>query len=285
MEDEENWDTQEDQTDFADRNPFETALEYFSHTEKFEQVKFNVPCLDKLTEGGIDFGMVTEIFGEAGSGKSQICMQLALNVQLPREFGGLGGKAVYVSTDKNLAVKRLYEMGQRLKEKHINSPEVQEINFLDNILVEEFYDTLGLTVFLRRKLPRMLSVYSGISIVIIDSVAAIFRLECEYRKRASIMRTFVHELERLSGVHNFAILTTNHVTSVPQDWDTKDVAALGATWDTLVNTRIKVEITSQLAPSRVRIMEVIYSPRLPCASAKFIITSAGIEEICDFESQ
>jgi DNA-repair protein XRCC3 len=35
---------------------------------------------------------LTEIAGEAGAGKTQLCLQLALHAVLPKEHGGLGGK-------------------------------------------------------------------------------------------------------------------------------------------------------------------------------------------------
>lgn len=98
------------------------------------------------------------------------------------------------------------------------------------------------------------------------------------------MRSIVHELERLSEIHNFAIVTTNHVTSVLQEGssgDSVDIASLGATWDSLVVTKLKVQNTNQFAPSRVRAIEVMYSPRLPLNTAKFIITSKGIENILE----
>ena len=34
---------------------------------------------------------ITEMYGEFGSGKSQIVHQMAVNVQLPEEDGGLNG--------------------------------------------------------------------------------------------------------------------------------------------------------------------------------------------------
>jgi RecA/RadA recombinase len=264
----------------AEINPFETSLSYFAKTEKFQQIKFNVRSLDELTEGGIDVGSITEIYGEAGSGKSQLCMQLAVNVQLPLKLGGLNGKALYISTDKTLSINRLNAMAESLKVKHCNVTSVRDINFLDNIFVAKIDSMQEVDGFLQKKLPRILSLHSNVRLIIFDSIAGIFRMENNFFMRARIMRYFVHELERLAEINNFAIVTTNQVTSIPQDsGGTKDDAALGSTWDSLVVTKLKVNVTSQFAPSRVRTLEVEYSPRLPCEKSKFIITSAGIEQI------
>ena len=46
--------------------------------------------------GGILSQTLTEISGESASGKTQLCMQLCLTVQLPKKLGGLeGGEASF----------------------------------------------------------------------------------------------------------------------------------------------------------------------------------------------
>ncbi|KAJ9436022.1 hypothetical protein DIPPA_23994, partial [Diplonema papillatum] len=49
-----------------------------------------------------------------GSGKTQLVLQAALDVQIPPSFGGLGGSAVVVDTDGSVTGKRLHEMAQHL---------------------------------------------------------------------------------------------------------------------------------------------------------------------------
>jgi hypothetical protein len=47
---------------------------------------------------------ITEISGEAGTGKTQFALRLALQVQLPAVEGGLDGAALYISSEgKNRA--------------------------------------------------------------------------------------------------------------------------------------------------------------------------------------
>lgn len=257
--------------------PFETAFDYFLHTEKFQQIKFNVESLDQLTDGGIDVGSITEIFGEAGSGKTQLAMQLALSCVLPMERGGLGGKAIFISTDKHVPTKRLAEMASYLEAKL-----GLDTKLLDRIFALEFYDWISLQPFVTEQLPRQLRKHPDIRLIVIDSVAGIFRQETDYIQRASNMRDFVQVLERLADIYNFAIITTNHVTATPQvDESTKTIASLGHVWDSLVVTRLKVEKTTEVLATKesvrtIRKLEIVYSPRLPCGSAKFIVDSPGI---------
>ena len=57
------------------------------------KVPVNVDCIDQLLGGGFEAGAVTEIYGEAGSGKTNMCLQLAKAVIQS------GKKAVYIDSE------------------------------------------------------------------------------------------------------------------------------------------------------------------------------------------
>jgi len=60
-----------------------------------------------LLHGGIAGGSVTELVGESTVGKTQLCLQLLLTAQLPVAEGGLGGRALYISTEGKAPLGRL----------------------------------------------------------------------------------------------------------------------------------------------------------------------------------
>ncbi|KAG0229521.1 DNA repair protein xrcc3 [Actinomortierella wolfii] len=69
------------------------------------------PLLDEtLGGGGIMTRSITEIVGESSAGKTQLCLQLCLTVQLPRHLGGLDGSVVWLSTEGKFAYTRLEAM-------------------------------------------------------------------------------------------------------------------------------------------------------------------------------
>lgn len=43
-------------------------------------------------------------------GKTQFGMQLAVDVQIPHQFGGVGGGALYIDTEGSLTVERLSQL-------------------------------------------------------------------------------------------------------------------------------------------------------------------------------
>lgn len=257
---------------------FMNANYFFKQKDKFQQIRFDVETLDELTEGGIDLEAVTEIFGEAGSGKTQLCLQLALNCALPTgELKGLNGRTCYVSTDKSFPVKRLAQMVENERWS------VHNINFLDLIHVWEYYELADLQFFVREELPTRLVTCPNIRLVIIDSIAGIFRCETDYIKRARDMREIIHEMITLADRYNFAIVVTNHVTAVPQvDASSKNESACGQAWNNLVDVKIRVKktnyscYTEKSGMNPLRNMEIIYSPRLGVGKANFAVDSFGV---------
>ncbi len=70
------------------------------------------PNLDELLGGGLRPPLVLELAGPPASGKTQLCHQLAVMVQLPREKGGLAGKALYIDTEGTFRPERLASMAR-----------------------------------------------------------------------------------------------------------------------------------------------------------------------------
>jgi len=79
-----------------------TAKELAELKKTVGRITTGSKSLDGLIGGGVETQSITEFFGEYGSGKSQLCHQLAVNVQLPPERGGLNGAALYIDTENSL---------------------------------------------------------------------------------------------------------------------------------------------------------------------------------------
>ena len=87
----------------------------FMDASEFEKKRLDVHYittgsknLDNLLGGrGIESKAITELFGAFGSGKTQLALSLAVNVQLPKENGGANGKAVYIDTEGTFRPERV----------------------------------------------------------------------------------------------------------------------------------------------------------------------------------
>jgi RecA/RadA recombinase len=259
----------------------ETLNDYFSHTEKFDRIKFNVNSIDEVLQGGIEVCAVTEIYGAAGCGKTQLCLHLAFNCRLPVEIGGNDGKVLYLTTDKPACARRLNQLNQAFRAKY------GDIDFLGGILISQFNKAKDFEEFVNECVPKICK-NNNIKLFIIDSIAGIFRVEHNYINRAVQLCNLFQKLESLASQFKFAILVTNHVTTVIDEiGNGEEKPSLGVTWTSLVTCRInvkKLEMTSSMIIddheefSKVRKLKIDFSPRLPPKVTKFIITSRGIEE-------
>ena len=101
---------------------FTDALTYRNKVASTPSFTFGASSLDELfsieefESEGIRAGESYEFFGSFRSGKSQLCHQLCVTVQLPKELGGLGKKAIYIDTEGTFSPSRITQMATKIKE-------------------------------------------------------------------------------------------------------------------------------------------------------------------------
>ena len=102
-------------------------------------ITFGCASLDSVTNGGIICGKITEIYGESGSGKTQIALQLALNAQLPQRLNGTRKKSIYICTENSFPIKRMNQMIVEMNKKYRRS----QINYTENVLISHNLDSVS----------------------------------------------------------------------------------------------------------------------------------------------
>ncbi|GAA5908338.1 hypothetical protein JCM5296_001286 [Sporobolomyces johnsonii] len=93
-----------------------TVAELVQRQEKLEDglITLGDAGLDELFGGGVRVGSLTEIAGQSASGKTHLCLQLSLTVQLPPSQGGLSGGALFISSEGTLPSTRLLSLASHL---------------------------------------------------------------------------------------------------------------------------------------------------------------------------
>lgn len=94
---------------------FETALDVVERRKNVGRITTGSKALDDLIGGGIETQSITEVFGEFGSGKSQLAHELAVTVQLPIEKGGLEAEAVFIDTENTFRPERIEQIAKHFK--------------------------------------------------------------------------------------------------------------------------------------------------------------------------
>jgi len=96
----------------ADVGGFETGDVLLEKLKERKHLTTGSKALDELLGGGFETQAITELFGEFGSGKTQIAHQLCVNVQLPEDEGGLEGEAVFIDTENTFRPERILQMAE-----------------------------------------------------------------------------------------------------------------------------------------------------------------------------
>jgi DNA repair protein RadA len=227
-------------------------------------------ALDELIGGGLETQTITEFYGEYGSGKSQMCHQLCVNVQLPPERGGLDGGALYIDTENTFRTERIIHMAR-----HIGlDPE----KVMKNIIFAEAY-TSDHQTFLVDNADEIVK-DNNIRLIIVDSLVSHFRSEYLGREmlaeRQQKLNKHMHKLIRLARAFNAVAIVTNQVMAKPDVFFGEAVYPVGG--HIVAHTSHTRVYLRKSARGPVRIARLVSSPYLPEGEAIFKITENGIED-------
>ncbi len=230
-------------------------------------------ALDELLGGGLETQTITEFYGEYGSGKSQVCHQLCVNVQLPPEHGGLNSGVLYIDTENTFRTERIVQMAQNLG----LDPE----SVMKNIVVAEAY-TSDHQMFLLENSDSIIK-ESNIRLIIVDSLTSHFRSEYLGREmlasRQQKLNKHMHRLIRLARAFNAAAVVTNQVMAKPDVFFGNAVHPIGG--HVVAHTSHTRVYLRKSARGPVRIARLVSSVYLPEGERVFKVTENGIEDVSE----
>lgn len=220
-------------------------------------------ALDALLGGGMRTGMVTDIYGEAGSGKSQLCFTLCANCAKD------GSRAMFVDTSGTFRPERIVEIAR--------SPgALDRITFVRALTT---YDQASAVKRIVEIDPRL---------VVVDSVTSLFSVEYSGPARHLAVMKHLHELALAAINTGCAVVITNMVRNVPitvVDQAGRNIAQavvpsqqreyLGSSVSIYSHVKLKLEIED--AP-KSRFQAILVQPvgREP---VQYAVTSHGISDI------
>uniref|UniRef100_A0A0R0G4W3 RecA family profile 1 domain-containing protein n=1 Tax=Glycine max TaxID=3847 RepID=A0A0R0G4W3_SOYBN len=162
--------------------------------------------LDEALCGGIPFGVLTELVGPAGIGKTQFCLKLSLLASLPTNCGGLDGRVIYIDVESKFRSKRLIEIG-------INSfPEI----FLKKGMAQEMAGRILILhpTSLSEFAERVSLLQQQVKLLIIDSMAALVLGEHDSEaSRQQALGWHVSFIKSLAEFSRIPVVLTNQVRS------------------------------------------------------------------------
>ena len=248
---------------------FVEGTEYAKKRESINYIATGSKNLDSLLGGrGIESRAITEVFGAYGSGKTQIGLSLAVNVQLPLERGGVNGKAVFIDTEGTFRPARIKQIAEKLG----TNPE----KVLKNIFVARAFNS-DHQILLLDKVSEMIKNKEPIKILIIDSLTAHFRAEYSGRgqlaDRQQKLNRYIHQLMKISETHNLAVYVTNQVMANPAQLFGDPTTAIGGH---IVGHASTYRIYLRRGKAGSRVAKMIDSPNLPENEIVFNVSDAGV---------
>jgi DNA repair protein RadA len=251
----------------ADVGGFKTGEELMEERKLVGKVRTGSEALDELLGGGFETQAITELFGEFGSGKTQIAHQMAVNVTKPEEDGGLGGTAIYIDTENTFRPERIVQMaeGQGL--------DAEEI--LANIRVARAFNSHH-QMLLAEKAQEVAKEH-GVRLLCVDSLTAHFRAEYVGRgalaDRQQKLNKHMHDLQRFADLNNAMVVVTNQVQAKPDAFFGDPTRPIGGH---IVGHAATFRIYLRKSKGQKRIARLIDSPSLPEGEAVFSIVEEGV---------
>jgi DNA repair protein RadA len=272
---------------------FCTAEEFLERRNNLVRFTTGSANLDAFLKGGIESQAITEIAGEFGSGKSQLCHTLcvtaAANNFNKEKRGKPGGGTVagdlnrnnntnnsiiFIDTENTFRPERIHQIAEG------RGLEPEEI--MKRVFVCKIYNSAHLEAIIKN-LGKSIEHYKA-KLVIIDSIISLHRAEFPGREtlaeRQQRLNVMLHRLIRLAEIYNVAVVLTNQVQSQPDNFfggiggGSDPTRAAGGN---IMGHASTYRIFLRKA-GRNRIAIMLDSPHHAYGQAKFTISEKGVQD-------
>eukprot|EP00698_Gefionella_okellyi_P006768 TRINITY_DN1622_c0_g1_i1.p1 TRINITY_DN1622_c0_g1~~TRINITY_DN1622_c0_g1_i1.p1 ORF type:complete len:361 (+),score=75.33 TRINITY_DN1622_c0_g1_i1:25-1083(+) len=266
-----------------------SALDILSEEKQRVPVITFCDAIDKMLGGGVPTGSVSEFCGVPGIGKTQMGMQLAVDVQLPAMFGGVGGQAIYIDTEGSFMPERVAEIAgsfvahlQKMTRMRRNTEEMAVADaltvdvVLENIFFHRVYNYTE-QVALVNVLPEFLAQNPRVKLIVIDSITFHFRHSDDFKDmghRTRLLSSMSQTLASVAESQQCAVVLVNQVTTKLTDREAHLVPALGESWSHTCTSRVIL-----FWEGGQRYAHLFKSPQLKSDTVPYRITTAGIRDI------
>jgi DNA repair protein RAD51 len=219
---------------------------------RLELISTGLRVLDDLLGGGIVAGMIIDIFGSGGSGKTQLAMQISLN-SLKED-----GIVLYQDTTGGFRPERMLQL---IKLKNLQS------SLLDNMIIARVTNTAEQFEYLK-KIPELAP-----KLVIIENITDLFTFE--YSRETNSLEKHVRFMEYM---HLLSMISINTripivITNIVRNSDDQEIESLNKSISMFTHKKIKLQkdgqiYKAQVLPSFGKKKEILYE-----------ITEAGLTEL------
>lgn len=240
-------------------------------------------CIDKKLEGGLLSGTITEIFGESGSTKTQLCYHFMKSfLQIIQDE-----KILYLSVGQQPSSKRMMSIicNSNLPNTSFNRIIIEScaknIDDLFIVLSESVLENLGI-----------------VRLIVVDPITMFVSCENNYSESLKKLGHIFGKLNAYCKAKNAWIIVVNdgirynssylsrqtndigkwRINPIhPSVFKIKTKPALGISWSSMIDTRICMERLEEQHEPHKRVLTLVHSCYLPGFRIQLLITEEGLK--------
>ena len=181
----------------------QTGSEVQEEYDNKNKIKSNIPKLDKPLEGGFEENAVISIWGESGTGKSQIAQKL-----LVEGYEQTGKPAILIETEKDrFRPKRIEKLASK-------EDTIDNIHRVKAYSIDQQYSAYS----------KIIDAFDEVSIVVVDSLTARIRLSADFQGREKLqsrskkLGSHLIKLEEIGERLSCPVIFTNQAYKNPDSY-------------------------------------------------------------------
>jgi len=212
-------------------------------------------CLDGVLGGGFEAGTVTQIFGEPGSGKTNICLQLAV------ECVKSGKKVIFIDTE-GFSIERF---------RQIAGKDADRIS--KNIIIYE-PENFAAQFAAIKEIEKLIK--ENVALILFDSATFFYRYELNGENEIELKRDLARQVSSLLNIarkHEVAVVITNQIYT---DIDHDAIRPLGGSMIEHIS-KVTVQL-DKTADGRRRATLRKHRSMPEGASCEFLLTGDGVRD-------
>ncbi|MDC0638954.1 AAA family ATPase [Nitrosopumilus sp.] len=207
--------------------------------------------IDDFLSGGIPNGVIVDIFGGNGTGKTQLLLQLSINSIKN------GGKVLFLDTTGGFRPERILEI-----QKKSNT----NLNLLNNIIVSRITNTSEQINSIKNFKE------NNFSLIIIDNITDLFSYEYKNNqsifKKNSLFMKYMRELSLYAVTHKVPIVISNMIRNSNE----QEVENMSTAIDLFTHVKIHLFKNSSIYNGEI-------SSPFNKENFSYTITSSGLSEV------
>ena len=249
-------------------NEFSTADEVLEKRSKMSRYATGSENFDGLLNGGFETQAITELAGEFGSGKSQVCHTLC--VAASKLIKNDAGNIIFIDSENTFRADRVHQIAEERG--------LDPLPILEKIYHCQVYSSEHLESVID-DLDKSIEQYNA-KIVIIDSIISFHRAEFSGRgtlaERQQRLGKMLNRLRRYADIYNIAVVITNQVVSYPDNMHPGFYSMKAAGGNIVAHgTTYRIFLKKS---GKNRVATMFDSPSHPYQHVKFSISESGIQD-------